>query len=204
MAFREAPSFPDILGYGVHGGPKFLTHLTVVKSGNEQRNQCWSQAIGVWALDVPSFDATQQAAFQRFFRSVAMGRTHGFRFRDPLPGEAVGTAEVLGSGDGTQTVFPLVKRYTLGGFAHVRTITKPVVGSVVPAVNGVDTGAFTIDTTTGLLTFTSAPASGTVVSASFAFEVPVRFDFDAQELTRAGWDFRLWASVRLVETRTIQ
>ena len=37
---------------------------------------------------------------------------------------------MLGTGDGTQTQFQLVKRYPSGSVIEVRTITKPVAGTV--------------------------------------------------------------------------
>ena len=37
---------------------------------------------------------------------------------------------------------------------------------------------WTVDTTTGVVTFTAAPAGGVIVRAGFEFDVPVRFDTD--------------------------
>ena len=42
---------------------------------------------------------------------------------------------------------------------------------------------WTVDTTTGLVTFDAAPAAGVAVTAGFAFDVPVRFDTDALDVT---------------------
>lgn len=66
----------------------------------------------------------------------------------------------------------------------MRPIRKPVAGVVVRA-NGVVIPA-TVDTTTGLATFT-APA-GQSVTWSGQFDVPVRFETD-----QLSWDYGRWA-----------
>ncbi len=203
MAFRESPRFPDLLSLGSQGGPLFRTHVVVTKSGSEQRNQCWSQALGVYEVGLVHRDTATTNLLRRFFRSIAMGRLHGFRFKDRLPGEARGYQEMLGTGDGAETVFQLVKHYTIGALTHTRMITKPVVGSVRVQLNGTPTSAFTVDTTTGLVTLTSAPGTGVVVSATYNFDVPVRFDTDHLDITVVEPGIFSWPSIKLLETRTI-
>src|SRR5690606_33286115 len=88
---------------------------------------------------------------------------------DPLP-----TDQLLGTGDGSRRKFGLVKNYL--GFS--REIFKPIEGSVRCAVNGIETTNFTVDWTTGVVTFSSPPLHGASVSAGFFFDVPVRFDSD--------------------------
>ena len=44
----------------------------------------------------------------------------------------------------------------------------------------------TVDPTTGLVTFAVAPADGSVLTAGFAFDVPVRFDADRLEMALVG------------------
>ena len=58
---------------------------------------------------------------------------------------------------------------------------KPVAVTVRVAVNGVaraETIDFTVDTTTGIITFNLPPAPGLSVTAGCEFDVPVRFDTD--------------------------
>ena len=65
--------------------------------------------------------------------------------------------------------------------AHRFYYGKPVTGTLLVAVNGIAkiSGAdFTADFTTGVISFTAAPASGAQVTAGFQFDVPVRFDTD--------------------------
>ena len=40
-----------------------------------------------------------------------------------------------------------------------------------------------MDTTTGVVTFTSPPGNGVIIRAGFEFDVPVRFDTDMLDVT---------------------
>ena len=42
---------------------------------------------------------------------------------------------------------------------------------------------WTLDAATGVITFTTAPGNGVIVRAGFEFDVPVRFDSDALDVT---------------------
>lgn len=201
MAFRESPVFPDTLSLGSHGGPLFRTQVVAARSGAEQRNQAWSQPLAVYEVGLVTQEALATNALRRFFRSIAMGRRHGFRLLDRLPGEATGFWEVLGVGDGVTTAYQLVKHYPVGGYETVRTITKPAPGTTRIRLDTPETGAFTVDTTTGMVTMTSAPAVDVTVRAWFQFHVPVRFDTDHLDITAIEPGLFSWPSIRLVETR---
>lgn len=134
--------------------------------------------------------ADDLAAVVAFFEA-RNGRLHGFRFKDwgdhksGLPSQMPApTDQPIGIGDGVTTVFQLVKRYTSGAQSWTRSIAKPVAGTVTIALNGtLQPSGWTIDTTTGLVTFAAPPAAGVAVTAGFAFDVPVRFDTDVLDVT---------------------
>ncbi|EKD59616.1 MAG: hypothetical protein ACD_54C01243G0003 [uncultured bacterium] len=42
---------------------------------------------------------------------------------------------------------------------------------------------WTLDSSTGVITFTTAPAGSVIVRAGFEFDVPVRFDGDTLDVT---------------------
>jgi uncharacterized protein (TIGR02217 family) len=115
------------------------------------------------------------AAVVAFFEA-RNGRLHGFRFKDwgdhksCLPsGTPSPTDQTIGTGDGAATTFQLVKRYASGGQTWTRTITRPVAGSVRIALDGVEQlSGWSADTTTGVLTFGTAPAAGVAITAGFA------------------------------------
>jgi uncharacterized protein (TIGR02217 family) len=78
----------------------------------------------------------------------------------------------------------LVKRYASGAQSWTRAIAKPVAGTVRIALAGVEQlSGWSVDTTTGVVTFAAAPGSGVAITAGFEFDVPVRFDTDALDVT---------------------
>jgi uncharacterized protein (TIGR02217 family) len=183
MGFDDV-RFPPQISRGSTGGPERRTEIVVTGSGAEERNSRWADSrrrynagFGVKSLD----DIHLVVAFFEERR----GRLHGFRWKDHLdftsglPGAAVtATDQAIGTGDGTATRFQLVKRYGTGLRDYLRSITKPIAGSVRVAVNGQEVTGFTLDALTGVVTLAAAPVPGATVTAGFAFDVPVRFDTD--------------------------
>ena len=128
-----------------------------------------------------------------FFRA-RKGRAFGFRFRDWGDFEATDQqCQPVNA-----TVFQLVKRYPSGPVVEIRTITRPVVGSVVVRVSG-NIVSPTIDHATGRLTFGSAPAATPV--ATFRFDVPVRFDTDQLQVISRAYNLQNVQSIPLVDIR---
>jgi uncharacterized protein (TIGR02217 family) len=107
------------------------------------------------------------------------------------------------TGDGTQTEFQLVKHYPSGSVIEARTITKPVAGSVHVYKDEVEQlVGWSVDTTTGLVTFSVPPALGVEVTADFEFDVPVRFDTDHMAVTIESYQLHAWQQIPIVELRT--
>jgi uncharacterized protein (TIGR02217 family) len=89
------------------------------------------------------------------------------------------TGQLLGTGDGVQTQLQLVKSYPSGSVVEVRTISKPVTGTVRIYKDGIEQlSGWMANIPTGLITFNTPPALGVEVTADFEFDVPVRFDTD--------------------------
>ncbi len=138
------------------------------------------------------------------------GRLHGFRFRDRADCKScapsatpAATDQPIGTGDGTTRTFALVKRYGAAFAPYDRRIEKPVTGSVSVAVNGAALGpsAFTVDTSAGTVTLTSAPAAGAAVTAGYLFDVPVRFDTDHLAIDLSAFAAGEVPAIPLVEIR---
>ena len=109
----------------------------------------------------------------------------------------------VGTGNGAATQFQLTKRYISGAQSWTRTITKPVAGTVSIALNGTpQASGWSVSTSTGLITFTTAPTAGVAVTAGFEFDVPVRFDTDALDVTLDLERLGSITSIPLVEIRT--
>jgi len=206
-AFQEI-SLPSGLAKGARGGPRRKTTVVTLDSGFEERNASWANSRREWDLGYALTDAASLHALIEFFEA-RNGRLYGFRFRDfsddrsVAPTSAISaTDQVIGTGDAVTTAFQLVKTYgTLSPW--VRTISKPVAGSVLIALDGAPQGSgWSVDTTTGIVTFDVAPGASVVVTAGYKFEVPVRFDTDQLDI---AMDYEIAGeipAVRIVEIRT--
>ena len=189
MAFHEI-RFPDNISRGARGGPERRTQIVELASGDEERNASWANSRRRYDVAYGIRRADDLAAVVAFFEA-RNGRLHGFRYKDwsdyksALPSQAItATDQQIGTGTGSLQTFQLAKRYTSGAQTWVRTIAKPVAGTVRIALGMVEQmSGWTVDTTTGVVTFTTAPAGGVIVRAGFEFDVPVRFDSDTLDVT---------------------
>lgn len=197
MGFVET-QFPTDISYGSSGGPEYATDVVASSSGFEQRNVNWEQARARYNVAHGVKTKAQLDILIAFFRA-RKGRAYGFRFKDWTDYQAT---ETLGVGNGVQTQFQLIKRYTNGGVSEIRTIKKPVSGSIQVYKNAVlQTSGLSVDVTTGMITFSTAPESGQVISASFQFDVPVRFDTDKLSASLDAYGIHSWQDIALVEVR---
>jgi uncharacterized protein (TIGR02217 family) len=189
MAFHEV-RFPDNISRGARGGPERRTQIVELASGDEERNASWANSRRRYDAAYGIRRADDLAAVVAFFEA-RNGRLYGFRWKDwgdyksCLPsGTPAPADQMIGTGDGSTTAFQLAKAYTSGAQTWARTITKPVTGTVSIALDGVpQASGWTVETTTGLVTFTAAPANGSAITAGFEFDVPVRFDTDQLDVT---------------------
>lgn len=196
---------PLALAIGANGGPEQLTDVVRLASGAESRNARWTGSRRRWEVGGATV-RTDVAHKLIIFFEARRGRLHGFRFRDPVdwkscePSATVSAFDQpLGVGDGKTASFQLSKRYLSGGEWVERTLTKPVEGSVIVAVDAVVTTAFDLDLATGVVTFDAPPADGAELTAGFSFDAPVRFDMDRLEVALVGQDAVRVMRVPLVE-----
>ncbi|WP_292054007.1 MULTISPECIES: DUF2460 domain-containing protein [unclassified Brevundimonas] len=194
---------PARLAFGSTGGVERRTEVVELASGYERRSTPWATGRRRYLIGAGLRSLDDMAALTDFFEA-RQGRLRGFRFKDfadfkscAPSGEVTPTDQVIGAGDGAQTRFVLVKAYG----AVRRVIAKPVDGTVRVAVDGVETTDFEVDTATGEVTLGFAPEAGTVVSAGFWFDTPVRFDTDRLEVTLESFEAGRMAAVPLVEIR---
>jgi len=207
MAFHEV-RFPDDISRGARGGPERRTQIVELASGDEERNACWANSRRRYDAAYGIRRADDLVAVVAFFEA-RNGRLYGFRWKDwadfksCLPSQTpAATDQVIGTGDGATTAFQLVKSYVSGSQSWTRTITKPVAGTVLVAIDGVDvTTGWSVDTMTGLITFTTAPAAGAAITAGFEFDVPVRFDTDTLDVTLDIERLGSITSIPLIEVR---
>lgn len=160
MSFLESPRFPEEISFWAVGGPRFNTTVITVDNGEEYRNQNWDQARAVYAIGEGMKVPSEFSDVQDFFYAMK-GRFNGFRFkdwRDYTVAQARGRLGSTSTG-GDWITYPMYKRYTVGGYNYDRRIKKPVSGAVTVYKNGVALTInvnFTVDTTTGIVTFLSS------------------------------------------------
>jgi uncharacterized protein (TIGR02217 family) len=168
-------------------------------SGHEKRNVNWVQARGRWDVAGGLKKQAQIDELIAFFRA-RRGRAYGFRFKDWT--DYMASGQLLGTGDDAQTQFQLVKHYPSGSVIEVRTITKPVAGTVKVYLDGVEQlSGWSVDTITGLVTFGLPPVLGVELTADFEFDMPVRFDTDHMAVTIESYRLHTWQQIPIVELR---
>jgi len=207
MAFHEI-RFPDNISRGARGGPERRTQIVELASGDEERNASWANSRRRYDAAYGIRRSDDLAAVVAFFEA-RNGRLFGFRWKDwgdyksCLPSATpAATDQAIGTGDGATTAFQLVKAYDSGAQSWMRTITKPVAGTVTLAIDGnVQASGWSVDIVTGLVTFATAPTNGAAISAGFMFDVPVRFDTDRLDVTYDIEQLGSITSIPLIEVR---
>lgn len=181
-AFHEV-QFPTDISKGSSGGPERVTDIVELVSGFEERNATMANSRRNYDAGLGLRNVNDLHDVIEFWEA-RFGQLFGFRWKDwsdyrscKTKNQPAFTDQIIGTGDGTQTQFQLVKNYTSGAYGYQRQIKKPVAGTVLIGKNGVlQASGWTVDTTTGIVTFAVAPGAGQSVSAGYEFDVPVRFD----------------------------
>ena len=209
MAFHET-RFPVSLSFGSTGGPERRTDIVTMINGYEERSTPWALSrrrydagIGMRSLD----DLAEMVAFFEARR----GRLHGFRWKDwgdfkscAPSREPTEVDQEIGTGDAAEVRFQLSKTYRSGQETYTRPIDKPVGSTVLVAIGGdlQDAGAdYTLDDTSGWITFATPPAPGAPITAGYEFDVPVRFDTDYIETSVSRFRSGEIPSVPVIEIR---
>jgi uncharacterized protein (TIGR02217 family) len=207
MSFHEV-RFPTALSFGSIGGPERRTDVVTLSSGFEERNTPWAHSRRRYdaGISMRSLDHLQELIA---FFEARRGRLFSFRWKDwsdfksGMPSRDVEMLDqIIGLGDGINTQYQLCKTYRSGDQEYCREVKKPVGGTIVLAVDGVEhfeDQHFTLDIQSGVVSFNDPPAETAVVSAGFEFDVPVRFDSDVLEVSAAGFEAGEIPSVPIVE-----
>ncbi len=209
MAFHEI-RFPANLSFGSVGGPERRTEIVTLQNGHEERNTPWAHSRRRYDAGVGLRSLDDVETLIAFFEARG-GELNGFRWKDwsdykscPASKTPSPLDQVIGLGDGVQTVYQLVKTYRSGQQTYTRPIVKPVLGSVLvavaedPKVEGLE---FTADPATGQITFADPPALGAQITAGFEFDVPVRFATDRIQTSVASFQAGDVPAVPILEVR---
>ncbi len=208
MAFHET-RFPTGIAFGARGGPKRKTVIAASGSGYEHRNAQWADSKREYnaGYGVKSLDDIHTVV--EFFEE-RRGMLHGFRWKDKFDWKSCAPKQtpswddqVVGTGDGSTTTFQLTKTYGSVYSPYVRDVKKPVSGTVGVGVNGADTAGsgWTVDTTTGIITFSVAPTTGYEITAGYEFDVPVRFNTDYLQIDLSAFAAGDVPDIPIIEVR---
>jgi len=209
MGFHDV-RFPTAISRGASGGPERRTEIVTLGSGREERNQRWSDSRRRYDAGYGVRGVDDLHAVIAFFEE-RRGRLHAFRWKDwsdykscpPLQTPAA-TDQEIGTGDGTTADFQLGKAYGASFAPWTRAITKPVAGTVLVSVDGLAQAEgvdFTVDYTTGVITFASPPSDGAQITAGFEFDVPARFDTDRLAVSLEHFSHGDIPNIPIVEVR---
>ncbi|WP_209425712.1 DUF2460 domain-containing protein [Pararhodobacter sp. SW119] len=209
MAFHDV-RFPTNLSFGSLGGPERRTEIVTFANGHEERNTPWAQSRRRYDAGVGLRSLDDLETVLAFFEA-RQGMLHAFRWKDWVDFKSAraanaiaATDQVIGSGDGAQQAFALVKTYRSGDASVVRPIRKPVAGTLRVAIDGVEMAAdagWALDTATGLVSFDTPPAPAATITAGYEFDVPVRFDTDLIQISLASFAAGEIPKIPVIEVR---
>ena len=196
------PALPG-LGWSVTKAPRFAARIQRAVTGRELRVLDQPYPIWTWTLTYsllrdrhdtrgPNGAGGGLGAGYDELRTMAgfflqqQGSFQPFLFDDPTDDSVL--AQAIGTGNSSTTVFQLVRNF--GGFSE--PIAAPNVVSAI-YFNGVlqSASGYTVDPTTGLVTFAAPPPSGQAITADFTYYFRVRFADDTAEFE--NFMYQLWS-----------
>jgi uncharacterized protein (TIGR02217 family) len=198
------PTLPG-LGWSVSKAPRFATRIQRAVSGRELRALDQPNPLWTWTLTYsllrdrndtraasgPGAGYDELRTLMGFFLQQ-QGAFQPFLFDDPSDDQA--SAQAIGTGDGGTTVFQLVRTMGAllpgGGFAEPITAPNIVTTIYFDGVRQSSSG-YGVDPATGLVTFTSPPPAGQLVTADFTYYFRVRFADDTADFE--NFLYQLWA-----------
>lgn len=183
--------------------PRYSTEIITTDGGWEVRNSRWSYPLHRFEFNLSpnARDAVDFVAFRDLFYAAG-GAHETFLFRHWA--DYFGDDELIGTGNGAETEFQLVRNYTRGITNRTRKITRPEQGTVIIRVDGVvrtEGVHYTVDYDTGLVTFGVAPLLNQIIRADFEFDVPVRFEDDEVEFVGLTDELEQPVDIVLIEVK---
>ena len=185
MALTVLPTLAG-LTWDIKRTPVFSTRNLTARSGLEYRTANWSYPRYKFEM---SFSVLRTAAAYQEFQSLVgfinsvAGQYANFLYNDTNTPDNSVTTQAIGVGDGTTTVFPLVRSY--GGYSEpvlyanvISAVYLNGVSQATPAVwSGYQSGAYGVDS----IKFVSAPTAGVVITATFTYYFVCRLTSDENE-----------------------
>ena len=169
--------------------PTFSSRVLTARNGKEQRAANWVFPKWEFKLEYEILREAVNSEFQTLvgFILAQQGQFNNFYYQDPYDHTATG--QTIGTGDGATTVFRLVR--TLGNFVDL-IYYAPTITAVY--FNGVAQGSGWAASASGnygndSITFTTAPTSGTVITADFTYNFVCRLKTDTVDFDQLWYQF---------------
>ncbi|HYP37396.1 MAG TPA: DUF2460 domain-containing protein [Stellaceae bacterium] len=194
------PSLPG-LAWSVTKTPTFQTRIQRAVSGRELRALDYPYPLWQFTLvfdllrDNPTAGYDELRTLMGFFM-LCQGSFGTFLFRDPSDHRVTG--QQIGIGNASTTVFQLQRAMgsTLPGGGFLEPIVAPGVVSAL-YLDGITQGpgSYSVDPDTGLVTFSTAPGSGLIITADYSYYFRCRFIDDSYAFE--NFMFQLWQLKKL-------
>lgn len=205
MSFDEQ-QFPTSISRGASSFTKRSTDIVTLRSGYEERNTIWANSKKSYDVSLGLRQIEDIYALAEFWEG-RRGPLRGFRFKDWSDYKSGALTSAVTETDQamsmiTSTTYQMQKEYSPASNPWIRTITKPVSGTVLVADGTgslADPADYSVDLTTGIVTFV-VPPTGTP-TCGFEFDVPVRFVDEELEINLELFNVGSVPSIMLIEVR---
>jgi uncharacterized protein (TIGR02217 family) len=194
------PSLPG-LAWSVTKAPTFQTRIQRAVSGRELRALDYPYPLWQFTLvfdllrDNPAAGYDELRALMGFFM-LCQGAYGTFLFEDPSDHRVSG--QQIGLGNASTAVFQLQRAMgaTLPGGGFLEPILAPNIVSAV-YIDGIMQApeTYSVDPNTGLVTFSTAPGSGLIITANYSYYFRCRFTDDSYAFE--NFMFQLWQLKKL-------
>jgi uncharacterized protein (TIGR02217 family) len=194
------PSLPG-LAWSVTKTPTFQTRIQRAVSGRELRALDYPYPLWQFTLvfdllrDNPAAGYDELQTLMGFFM-LCQGAFGTFLFRDPSDDQVTG--QQIGIGNASANVFQLQRAMgaKLPGGGFLEPIAAPDIVTAV-YLDGItqSPGSYNVDPDTGLVTFSTAPGSGLIITADYSYYFRCRFVDDSYAFE--NFMFRLWQLKKL-------
>jgi uncharacterized protein (TIGR02217 family) len=194
------PALPG-LAWSVTKTPTFQTRIQRAVSGRELRALDYPYPLWQFALVYDFLRDNPQAGYDELrtllgFFMLCQGAFGTFLFQDPSDFQVAG--QQIGIGDASTTVFQLQRAMgtSLAGGGFLEPMDAPNVVSAI-YFDGITQApaTYSVDPTTGLVTFGFAPGSGLIITADFTYYFRCRFVDDKYDFE--NFMYRLWQLKKL-------
>lgn len=213
IPFHEIRLDP-VYSWGSSIGPSYKTRMSDVPNGSETSTSLWQTGRLEMTLSREGMPDTDRFLLESFYRA-RKGTRFGFRVRywnkwkcvdEPLPLLTNTTAQL-------QFVYPdainpeteIITKPVLAAnvnavttdFYYAPDITLKRDGLAFPTSGGAN---WTIDRTTGIITFAASQAGHTILWSG-SFDFPMRFTTDSQQIKRNFMNDHDWSDFGLIQVR---